>query len=147
MAGPIHDVGAERHPAHGLDPARDHDVGPARGDEAGGQVVGLLRRAALRVDRRARDRVGQAGAQPRVAGDVRPLLAGLRHAAADHLLDERWIDAGPVDERAVDDAERLLGVHAGQEAAAPADRGPDGLDDHGVAHGPAPLGRQLWGQN
>ena len=49
-------------PAHRLDAARDPDLDGAGGDEPGDEVVGLLRRAALAVDRGARHLVGQARA-------------------------------------------------------------------------------------
>ena len=80
-------VGAEADPAHRLDAARDADVDGAGRDQAGDQVVGLLAAAALAVDRGGADVLGQAGSQPAVAGDVVGLLAGLRDAAADDLLD------------------------------------------------------------
>ena len=80
VAGPVHDVRAQRHVAHLLDAARDAGVHAAGRDETGHEVVGLLCRAALRVDGAARRRVREhvvPGRQPRVAGDVAPLLARL----------------------------------------------------------------------
>ena len=44
-------------------------------------------------------RVGQPGVQPGRAGDVVGLLAGLRDAAAEDLLDLARVDAGPFDDR------------------------------------------------
>ena len=82
-------AGADRHPAHDLDAAGEGGVDRAAADERGGQVGGLLRRAALRVDRGGGHRQGQAGGQPRGAGDVEGLLADLADAAADDLADLR----------------------------------------------------------
>ena len=63
-------------------PDADHDVVHAGGDQRGGEVDGLLGRAALAVDRRGRRLDRQPGLQPGVAADVEPLLAELLHAAA-----------------------------------------------------------------
>ena len=53
-------VGAQADPAHRLDAAGDADVDGAGRDQAGDQVVGLLGAAALAVDRRGADVLGQA---------------------------------------------------------------------------------------
>ena len=76
-------------------------VDAARLDERADEVVGLLARAALRVDRRAGDACScLPRAEPGVARDVVRLLARLRDAAADDLLDLGRIDAGALDDRA-----------------------------------------------
>ena len=83
----VEGVGPEADPAHGLDAAGDAGVDGVGADEVGDEVVGLLGRAALAVDRGGRHLVGQALAQPGRAGDVGGLLAGLGDATADDLLD------------------------------------------------------------
>ena len=91
---------AHRHPAHDLDAAGDGDVDDARADQAGGQVGGLLGRAALGVDGGGGGSSGQAGGEPRGAGDVEGLLADLADAAADDLADLGGVDARSVDQLA-----------------------------------------------
>ena len=102
---------ADRDPAHHLDAAGDGDVDHARSDERGGEVGGLLARAALGVDGGGRGRCGQAGREPRRAGDVEALLADLADAAADDLADLGRVDAGALDERGLHGAEQVGGVH------------------------------------
>ena len=141
MAGPIDDVRAQRHVAHLLDAARDARVHAAGGDETGHEVVGLLRRAALRVDRAARGRVREhvvPGRQPRVARDVAPLLPRLGHAAADDLLDRAGVDARPLDDLDQGVTEDLGRLQLRQPAVALADRGADGFDDDWRAHAVPP---------
>jgi hypothetical protein len=69
------------------------------------EVVGLLRAAALAVDRRRADVLGQSGGEPADAGDVVRLLAELRDAPADDLLDVARIDAGLLDESLLNGAQ------------------------------------------
>ena len=73
-------LGPERHPAHRLDAAADPDVDGAGRDQVGDEVVRLLRRPALAVDRRARHLVRQALEEPRRPRHVEALLAGLGDA-------------------------------------------------------------------
>ena len=127
-------VGAEADAAHRLDAAGDADVDGARRDEAGDQVVGLLPAAALAVDRRGADLLGQPGDQPGDPGDVVGLLAGLGDAAADDLLDVAGVDAGLLHERLLRRAQQLGGVQAGQPSVALADRAAGGFDDDRVTH-------------
>ena len=65
----------DRHPAHRLHAGADGHVHGARHDGLGGEVDGLLGRAALAVDRRAGHRLGEPRRQRGVAGDVHRLLA------------------------------------------------------------------------
>jgi hypothetical protein len=101
--------GEHRGAAHDLDPARDGDVVGAGDDALGGEVGRLLARAALPVDRGGRDRLGEPGGEHRVAGDVEGLLAGLRHAAADDVVDLARVDPGPLDQRRRVSASRSTG--------------------------------------
>src|SRR3954453_17201494 len=74
--------------------------------------------------------------QPRVAGDVEGLLAELRHAAGDDVLDLGRIDARAVEHLGVRLAEQGSRVRALLVAlllVAAADRRADGLDDDDLA--------------
>ena len=82
--------------------------------------------------------------QPGVAGDVRALLARLGDATADDLVDQAGIDAGTVDHCELRDAQDLGRLHPSEPAVALPDRGPDGFDDDGRAHGP--LLHSVWTQ-
>ena len=97
-------------------------------------MVGLLGAAALAVDRRGADVFGQASGKPRDAGDVVGLLAELRDASADQLLDVAGVDAGLLHEGLLNGAEKFGGVQAGQPAIALADGASGGFDDHRVTH-------------
>ncbi len=127
-------VGAQADAAHRLDAAGDADVDGAGRDQAGDQVVGLLAAAALAVDGRRADVLGQAGGQPGDPGDVVGLLAGLRDAAADDLLDVAGVDAGLLDQRLLRRAQQLGRVQAGQPSVSLADGAAGGFDDDRVTH-------------
>ncbi len=105
-------VGAQPDPAHRLDSARDADVDGTRRDQPGDQVVGLLAAAALAVDGRGADVLGQPRDEPAHPGDVVGLLAVLRDAAADDLLDSAGVDAGLFDQRLLHRAQQLGGVQS-----------------------------------
>jgi hypothetical protein len=127
-------VRAEADAAHRLDAARDADVDGTRRDEAGDQAVRLLAAAALAVDRHRADVLRQPRNQPAHPGDVVGLLAELRDAAADDLLDVAGIDAGLLDERLLRGAQQLGGVQTGEPAIALADGAAGGFDDDRVTH-------------
>ncbi len=100
----------------------------------GDQTVGLLAAAALAVDRHRADVLGQAGDQPAHPGDVVGLLAELRDAAADDLLDVAGVDAGLLDERLLRGAQQLGGMQAGQPSVPLADGAAGGFNDDRVTH-------------
>ena len=129
------DRGPQRDPAHRLDPAGDPDADRVRRDEAGHQVGGLLRRAALGVQGQAAAPVRQPGVQPGRPGDVAGLLARLGHAPACYLFYLGRGEARAVEQRGLDATQELGRVHSGQRTAALSDRGPGRLDDHCPAHG------------
>ena len=79
--------------------------------------------------------LGQPGVQPGAADHVVGLLAGLGDAAADDLLDQLRVDAGAAQHLGLGEAQQHGGVHAREPALPLAERGADGVDDHGVAHG------------
>ena len=128
-------VGAEADAAHRLDSARDADVDGTRRDQAGDEAVGLLAAAALAVDGHGADVLGQPGDEPAHPGDVVGLLAELRHAAADDLLDVAGVDAGLLHQRLLHRPQQLGGVQSGQPSVAFADRAAGGFNDYRVTHG------------
>lgn len=77
----------DRHEAHHLDAAREHQILLSRKDPVCREAHRLLRRAALAVDGRAGDGLGQTGAEPAGAGDVRGLRADLVDAPPDDVVD------------------------------------------------------------
>ena len=108
----------------------------AGGDHVVHQVRGLLARAALGVDRGGAGALGEPGVQPGPADHVVGLLTGLGDAAADDLLDQLRVDARRArSTSACAKPEQRGGVHAREPALPLAERGADGVDDHGVAHG------------
>ena len=140
-AGTVERVGSETHPAHGLDPTGDADLDGIGTDQIGHEIVGLLSRAALAVDRGGRGLVGEALAQPGGPGHVGRLLTGLRDAAADDLLDRARVHAGPLHQLDLGMAEELGGVEAGHPSVALADRRAHCFDDDGLGHGAFPFVR------
>jgi hypothetical protein len=98
-------------------------------------VRGLLARSALAVDRRAGHRLGEAGGEHGVAGDVRGLLTDLHHAAHHDVVDL----AGSMPVRSTSarnvSAARSTGCQSFNLPVAPAERRADGVDDHCGGHG------------
>ena len=93
------------------------------GDHAGGRKVDrLLAGATLAVDGDTRDGLRPARRQRRGARDVEGLLAGLRHATPDHVVDQRGVDARFLDESVEHLRGQVGGVDAGQAAIPFADR-------------------------
>ena len=122
--------------AHVLDAAADGDVVDAGGDQRGGEVDGLLGRAALAVDGGGGGLDRKPGLEPGVAGDVDALLAELLHTAGDDVLDLGGLDAGPLDHLVVGLGEQARGVGVLVVALllVPApDRQAGGLHDHDLA--------------
>ena len=93
-----------------------------------------MRRAALPVDRRARDLLGQPRRQPARAGDVPRLRADGVDAAEQHVLHRRGVDVAARHERLQHVGAEVGGMHLAQAAAALADRAPYGVDDVGLTH-------------
>ena len=94
----VEGIRSEADPAHRLDPTGDPGIDGIGTDQIGHEVIGLLRRSALTVDRGRRSLIGKPLAQPGRPGHVRCLLAGLGDTAADDLLDLAGIDPGPLDQ-------------------------------------------------
>ena len=133
-------VGGERHPAHDLGAAGDDQVVVVRRHAGGGEVDGLLRRAALAVDRRGRHALRQPRRDPPVAGQVRALLPHLAHAPADDVVDALGIHARPLEQRGEGEAQEIRRMPIGQRAAALAEGRAHDVDDHGLSHGAASSG-------
>ena len=66
--------------------------------------------------------------------------------AADDLLDQLRVDPGAAQHLGLGEPEQDGGVHAGEPALPLAERGADGVDDHGVAHGRKTRTRSTFGQ-
>ena len=94
----------------------------------------LLGRAALPVHGDAGNGFGQAGREPRGAGDVAGLRADGVYAAEHDIVDGQRVDTGAGQQRRDDVRAEIGRVHAGQPAAAAADRGAHGGDDEGFGH-------------
>ena len=105
----------DRDGGHVLQSAGDDEVLGAGHDALGGEVHGLLRRAALPVDGHARDVVGQAGHQPRRPRDVAGLRADRVAAAHHHVVDRARVDAGALDQRGQHVRAEVRGVHCASE--------------------------------
>src|SRR6266508_6035589 len=73
-----------------------------------------------------------------VAADVQGLLADLRDAAGDVVLDEAGIDAGTGHDLLEHGGQQIDGVGLGQGSVPLPNGTTDGLHDHGLAHGDAP---------
>ncbi len=116
-------------------PQASGHVDHAAGHERGGEVGGLLRRAALGVDGGVGDRLGEAGAEPGRAADVEGLLADLADAAGDDLADGRRVDARPLDGGLLGGGQQVGRVDGGEPAATATNGGADGFDDHDIRHG------------
>ena len=114
--------GAHRRARHRLDATGDDDVVVPGHHTGGGEVHRLLARSALAVDGHAGHGLRPARREHRGAGDVERLLAGLHDAAPDDVVDERRVDARPLDEPVEHLRRQLAGMHAGQAAVALADR-------------------------
>ena len=136
--GAVEDVRPQTHARHRLDSAGDADIDGARCYQPCDHVVRLLRGAALRINRRSGDRVRQAGRKPGVSRDVRRLLARLRHATADDLLDQLGLDAGALDHLRLRVGEQLHRVQPRQLPVALADRRSHRLDNDSFRHGCSP---------
>ena len=98
-------------------------------------MVGLLGAAALAVNGGGAYLFGESGGQPGDPGDVVGLLAVLRHAATDHLLDGRGIDSRLVDQSLLHTTQNFRRVQPGKPATALSDRASGGFDDHRITHG------------
>ena len=122
------------HPAHRLHAGPDGHVHGPRHDGLGGEVDGLLRRAALAVDGGAGDRLGEPGGQGGVAGDVHGLLPDRHGAAHDHVLHQGGVQVVAGQQGGQRLGGQVGGVPSGEATPAAAHRGTDGVDDHGVGH-------------
>ena len=127
----------DRDQAHVLHAAGDdHVAGPAH-HGLRREVHRLLRRAALAVDRGARNGVGQTRGEPAGARDVARLRSDGVHAAEDHVLDRQRIHARAFQECGDRVRAQIRGVHLAQSPAAPPDGRAQSVDDVGLGHGSA----------
>ena len=131
--GPVPPRAFEPRPTR-LGAAGDHQVVVICGNARGGEVHGLLRRAALAVDRRGRHRLGQSGGHPGVAGQVRPLLTYLADTATDDIVNALRVHAGALEERREREAQQVRRVPVGQRPPTLAECGPDHIHNDGLSH-------------
>ena len=121
-----------------LDAARDRDFARAGHYFLRRKVDRLQARAALTIDRRARDFDRQSRQQSDHAADVQALLAGLIGASPDHVLDFFGIELRIFFEQAADTHRaQVVGADILVVAlvlAGLADRHPDSIDDNNFAH-------------
>ena len=119
----------DRDLAHHLDATGDHEVLHARHHRLGGEVDGLLGRAALPVHRRTRDSFRKTGREGRGPADVGRLRPHLADAAPHDVVDRGWVGATARQQR-LDDRRAEVGRMDGREGAtALADRRADGVDE------------------
>ena len=102
----------------------------------------LLGRAALAVDRHARDVKGQVRGQPAGAGDVAGLGADRVAAAEDDVVDGVRVDARALHQTLEDVGAEVGGVDGRESAVAAADGRTDRLDEIGLSHFDSPWGRR-----
>jgi hypothetical protein len=133
-----------RHPRHRFNAGGDHDVHRAGHHGLGRKMQRLLRRAALAVDRGGGNAFRELRSHHGVARDVVGLLAGLHHAAHDHVLDLGGIDLGAVDQRIQHGSGKIGRMPACETSALAAARGTRGGDDIGLGHVCSPLDCCWW---
>ncbi len=131
--------GAERNPTHHLDPACNDDVLLARHHRLHGEIQRLLARSAGAVDGGAGDGFRPPRGEDRVAADVARLVADLRYAAPDDVVDDFRVDTRTLHQRGEDEGGQVGGVHLGQSAVALADRRPDRFDNYRFTHSSSPF--------
>src|SRR4029079_6475316 len=90
-------------------------------------------RRAHTIARRPRHLDRGAGQQRGHPRDVAVVLSRLIGAAEDHVLDERRLDTGTVDDRLDDHRGKVVRPDGGERATVAADRGTDRSDDPGLA--------------
>ena len=98
-----------RRAGHRFDAAADEHVAVADGDRVRGRVDRLEPRAAQPVDGQPADLDREVGEEQRHPRDVAVVLAGLVGAAEDDVLDERRVQAGPLDDGAQDGRGQVVG--------------------------------------
>ena len=124
-----------RRPGHRFHAAADEHVAVADGDRVRGRVDRLQPGPAQPIDGQPADLDREAGQQHGHPRHVAVVLARLVRAAEDHVLDQRRVDAGAVDDGPQHERGEVVRADARERPAVAADRRPDGLDDPGLANG------------
>src|SRR5205807_1345225 len=132
------DRGTHRHSRHDLDTAGHCDIDLTGYNSRRGEVNRLLRRAALAVNRRTRNRLGPAGAEHSVATDIEALLADLADHAPDDVVDDSRVDTRALGESTQDVGGQVHRVDVLVSAVAATHGCPNSIDDDGVTHGGFP---------
>ena len=105
----------------------------------------LLGRATLAIHGGPGDALGEAGAEDRVAGDVRALFPGLAHTAHDHVVDEGRIGLGASDNVIEDLPCEIRSMPILEAAVATASSGAACRNDICFSHEGSPLRQHSWG--
>ena len=111
----------DRHHAHVLHTAGDDEVHRPRHHCLGGELHGLLGRAALTIDRHAGDVLRQAGREPARPGDAARLRPDRVDVAEHDVVDRVRVDAGAFDQRRDAVGAEVGGMDGGEAPAAAAD--------------------------
>jgi hypothetical protein len=134
----------ERNAAHHLDAAGDDDILLTRHHRLHREVERLLAGTACAVDRGPGDALRPAGGEDRVAPDVAGLIADLRHASPDHVVDNLGTDTGAFQQFVEDDGGQVGGVHPGQPTVALPYCGAYRLGNDRLTHTSAPMALDLF---
>ena len=100
-----------------------------------GELHRLLRAAALPVDGDGGYALRQLRCEHRVARERKCLLAGLRDATEDHILDAGGVDAGALQNGIQNFGRKVGRMPAGEPAVAAPSRGTHRIDDISFRHG------------
>ena len=122
-----------RRARHVLHPAGDEDIAVADGDRCAAVLIAWRPEPHSRLTVRPATSTGRPASSARHPRDVPVVLAGLIGTAEDDVLDERGVDADPLDEGGEHRRREIVRPDGRERAAIAPDRGPDGLDDPCVA--------------
>ncbi|KAH0444850.1 hypothetical protein KCU90_g644, partial [Aureobasidium melanogenum] len=126
-------IAAHRDAAHVFRAAGHHHLGRSECNQTRGDVHRFLAGAAFSVDREARDAVRPTRAEQRRARDIGGLLANLRDAAEDYVVDDFRREPHTFDQFIDHMRTQMIGTHARERAAKLADRRARRTHDHDVA--------------
>ena len=128
------EVRSHRHARHRLHTRRDDDVEVACLNRSGRVERCLQRRATLPVDSRRSDGLGPTRDEGGDAADVERLLPDLRHTTHLHVLDLCGVEPDLADQAVEHVSCEVVSPNCRQRAVAPANGGPNGVDDECVTH-------------
>ena len=123
-----------RHARHAFDAAGEHDILRSRHDGLRGKHHRLLRRTALAINGDRGNAVGKLGGEHGVAAQIHRLLATLRNAARDDIVDRAGVEIIPLGNGIENCGTKIDRMYAGELAAALASGSTDGIDNIGCGH-------------